>query len=178
MIRAFLGFSAVAWVYDVCVRPASAAKAARGYCDAVGKPMLSVGCGMPNSSFRVFVLGPVLPGDVNLDLVGPKNRPCERIVPEPGSLPCRGDAMTIPFPDKHFGALLASHVLEHVENPAAAMREWHRVADRVYVVVPVWWAPHTWMQIGHKWYIPADLSEARPLWGPAGRKTMRLRNSP
>ncbi len=136
--------------------------------------MLNVGCGMPGSSFRVFLLGSVLKGDVNLDLAAPKERRCESIVPSPGSPPCYGDAMRIPFPDKHFGAVLASHVLEHVDDPDQALREWRRVADRVFVLVPVWWAPHTWLHTGHQWYIPPDLSEAQPLWGPPGRTPRRL----
>jgi SAM-dependent methyltransferase len=37
------------------------------------------------------------------------------------------DAQAIPFPDRHFGAVIANHMLYHVPDRAAALAEIHRV---------------------------------------------------
>jgi SAM-dependent methyltransferase len=47
------------------------------------------------------------------------------------------EATELPFADGSFDFVLASHVLEHVPDPIAALREWTRVASsRVFVVLP------------------------------------------
>jgi len=47
---------------------------------------------------------------------------------------------TLPFPDGHFDRVIAVHVLEHLPNLPAALREMHRVLDKgrgvLLVVVP------------------------------------------
>lgn len=46
-----------------------------------------------------------------------------------------GDAL--PFADSEFDFVLASHVIEHMPDPIAALREWVRVASRyVFLIVP------------------------------------------
>lgn len=46
-----------------------------------------------------------------------------------------GDAL--PFEDGSYDFVLASHVIEHMPNPIAALREWRRVARRyVFLIVP------------------------------------------
>jgi SAM-dependent methyltransferase len=46
-----------------------------------------------------------------------------------------GDAL--PFADGEFDFVLASHVIEHMPDPIAALREWVRVASRyVFLIVP------------------------------------------
>jgi ubiquinone/menaquinone biosynthesis C-methylase UbiE len=37
------------------------------------------------------------------------------------------DASCLNFPDQYFDRLIATHVLEHIENPVAVLREWNRV---------------------------------------------------
>ena len=51
-------------------------------------------------------------------------------------LEVRGDAHTLPFRDKTFSVVHASHILEHLEYPTKALREWKRVSRRVIVHVP------------------------------------------
>jgi SAM-dependent methyltransferase len=47
------------------------------------------------------------------------------------------EAHDLPLEDKSVDFVLASHVLEHVPDPIAALREWMRVARRyVFLVVP------------------------------------------
>lgn len=50
-----------------------------------------------------------------------------------------GDACEIPFHDSSLGYVASSHVLEHVANPLAAIREWFRAirpGGHMYLVVP------------------------------------------
>jgi len=156
LVKAFLAYSFAAYCADVIVRPALVAADARKYSNSVGKPLLNVGCGTRVSSVRSTILGPTSWGDVNCDINA--SAACEM-----GSTkPCYCDAHRLPFPDKHFGAVIASHVLEHVVDPAAVMAELHRVSDRVYAIVPKWWAPHTWLHPGHRWFIRGR--HATPLW--------------
>jgi len=170
LLGALAAYTAGAYLYDVVVRPQSVATQAQAYCRKVGKPLLNVGAGTASSSLRARLLGHTSWGQVNLDLAAPPSRPCRPIGMHPGtSEPCHGDAMQLPWPDGYFGAVIASHVLEHVQDPHQALREWCRVADVVYVIVPVWWAPHTWLHPGHRWYIPQDISAAYPLWNRASK---------
>jgi len=115
---------------------------ARAAARAAGKPLLNVGCKSVYTDAS----------DVNLDIV-PRDVP--RFT--------RGDIQELDmFRNKQFGAVYASHVLEHVEDPDAALRELHRVADNVFVItpLPVW--PWSWLHPDHKWI----------MWGT--RKLCRL----
>ena len=60
-----------------------------------------------------------------------------------GAAPTRadfyGDACNLPFHDHSLDYVIASHVLEHVANPVAALAEWYRVVRPggvIYFVVP------------------------------------------
>lgn len=104
-----------------------ARKAAR----QAGKPLLNAGCG---SKFTDL-------SDVNLDIV-------------PREVPhfFNGDIQKLnQFKDKQFGAVYASHVLEHVEDVEAAIQEFRRVAENVYVITPFPLWPSAWMCPSHKW---------------------------
>lgn len=156
--KAALGYAASAYVKDVLVRPEQMARIARAYCQQVRKPLLNVGAGTPASSLRSFVIGPTLWGDVNIDIAAP------RVAHGPDRV-SYGDARDLrEWPDGHFGAVIASHVLEHLDRPDLALAEWERVADKVFVVAPSWWAPHTWLHLGHRWFIDPSLSKAYPIW--------------
>lgn len=148
-------YTGYAYYRDVIDRPAKVAAQAREYCNAVGKPLLNVGAGTSRSSVRAAVLGPTLWGDVNIDLAAPDGPPGPNRV-------TYGDGTRVPYPDKYFGAVIASHVLEHIDRPDLAVAEWRRVADKMFVIVPVWWAPHTWLHPGHRWFI--DGEHAWPIW--------------
>jgi len=104
-----------------------AKKAAR----MVGKPLLNAGC---KSAYTEL-------SDINLDIV-------------PREVPnfVRGDIQDLKmFTDKQFGAAYASHVLEHVEDPEAALRELHRVANHVFIIMPFPLWPWAWFHPDHKW---------------------------
>jgi ubiquinone/menaquinone biosynthesis C-methylase UbiE len=138
-----------AYVADVITRPELVAKRARRAANRRGKPLLNVGAGTPGSSVRVLVMGQTNWGDINCDLAG---------TGRPGPRPRRdhvyqADVQRLPFRNKQFGAVIASHVLEHVPRPDVALCELERVADEVFVICPPWWAPHTWLHPGHQWYL-------------------------
>jgi len=156
MIKALLTYTAVTYLLDVVIRPENLAKQARIAADLRGKPLLNVGCGTKGSSLRVALLGPTGWGDVNCDIAAASE--CDL-----SGTACSCDIMALPWADKEFGAVIASHVLEHVEDPQRALAELHRVADEVFAVTPAWWAPHTWIHPGHRWFIHADGTMTR-LW--------------
>lgn len=149
MLVPLLGFLGATYLLDVPLRRAQAARAARAYADARGKPLLNVGAG----TGKTALFGSTLYGDVNLDLGAPRG------VSDGPDRVSWGDAQDLSrFPAGAFGAVLASHVLEHLSDPASALREWLRVVGgdpgALFIVTPAWWAPHTWVHPGHRWYFP------------------------
>lgn len=81
------------------------------------------------------------PGDVCIDI-------------EPDADSVYGDVERLGlYGPKHFGAVLISHVLEHVRNPAAAWAELHRVADEVYVAYPDRSCLMAWLHPDHRWIL-------------------------
>jgi SAM-dependent methyltransferase len=140
-----VGWAAVTYAVDVLYTPARVAEQARLAALRRGKPLLNIGAGTSTTSVRAAVFGPTLWGDTNCDLAGQGSCDVATRV-------CPCDAHSLPFGDKQFGAAIASHVLEHVEDPQRALGEMHRVADEVFVITPKWWAAHTWMHPGHLWY--------------------------
>ena len=97
---------------------------------------LNVGCGS------------VRDGDVNLD-VGPIEHSC-------GDTPGRtvadiyADGQHLPFRNKVFGSVLASHVIEHVDDPNMFVRELERVAWDIEIRTPHWLSPSARVPF-HKW---------------------------
>jgi len=151
-----VGYVVGTYLADVVMHPRQIAKFARQEADRRQKPLLNVGAGTPTSSLSNALFGPQLVGDVNMD-ISTENPHCRM------DKVCYGDIMDIPFSDKEFGAVLASHVIEHVDDPTKAFAELGRVADVSFVIVPKWWAPHTWLHPGHQWYITEDF-RAFSLW--------------
>ena len=156
-LAAIGAYTAGTYVVDVLLRPHLVANEAQRFAKTVGKPVLNVGAGTPRSSLRVALIGPTTWGDVNCDIAANETS-CgsDRV--------CYCDATKLPYPDKTFGAIIASHVLEHLRDPKAAVAEWDRVAERSFIIVPKWWAAHTWAHPGHRWFIN-DKFGMFPLWG-------------
>lgn len=100
---------------------------------ASGKPLLVVG--NPHGQYGC--------GDVVLDLEPSAECPVQVV----------GSIEEIPFPDKHFGSVYVSHVLEHTCRPEAALAELNRVADKVFVSYPWWWRLTTLLTPGHAWIV-------------------------
>lgn len=147
LLKAALGLAATAYMNDAVVRPRSAGRLARAHCDRVGKPLLLI---------RGERVADVLLGDpVKADHVQRRAYPVQ-------------------VPDCTFGAVVVVNVLERLRRPDVALREWRRVADKLFVVVPSWWAPHAWVDPGNRWLVHPDLTRAMPLWNGSRQTTALL----
>jgi SAM-dependent methyltransferase len=148
MIIPWLAYGLTAYTYDVFLRPQDVARRARAAADARGKPLLNVGAGTNRSSARVMVFGDTAWGDVNVDITGtgaPQFGQPDHVF--------YADAHDLPFPDKTFGAVIASHVLEQCRDPQRAVAEFRRVADEVHVVCTRWWDTLAWLHPGQRWLL-------------------------
>jgi ubiquinone/menaquinone biosynthesis C-methylase UbiE len=104
---------------------------------------LSVGCG---GNERYPYRGDA---DVNVDL----SSPTQRI---PGFV--RADAHHLPFRPSIFKNILASHLLEHCNNPTKVTIELLRVCNgELTIIVPHWISPNAWRDSSHRWSF-------RPRW--------------
>lgn len=118
---------------------------ARAFADSLKKPVLNVGCG--NNPREI--------GDVNVDLLKPE----ECILPNY----IQANVYNLPFRDKQFGSAVASHLLEHVDDPKKMLAELSRVADRVFIAVP---APFNYLantRLDHKYVFNWDMRKNMPL---------------
>ena len=86
---------------------------------------LDVGCGGRPTGF------------VNLDLY-PEDREQFNEAWNPKDVPhfVLGDAQALPFRDKVFTDLVAYHLIEHLLEPLAGLREFERVANQVELTTP------------------------------------------
>ena len=133
---------------DVPLRRMLLARQARKYADQRGLPLLNVGAGTgPTAMF-----GPTFYGDVNVDLSGRKDVQHGT----PGEVSYADAQDLSAFADGQFGAVFASHLVEHLPDPEAAIREFLRVSgndpDALFVITPRWWDPAAWAHPGHLWY--------------------------
>ena len=111
-----------------------------------GRGIINIGAGPHRSAWahEVSEFPDVL---VNLD-----------IVPDgmPNFLQLDIESSPLPFRDKQFGCVLASHVLEHLDNWEFALAEMVRVADYVVVVLPspIYFSGWVWPE--HKQHFSTD----------------------
>src|SRR5438874_2310925 len=63
------------------------------------------------------------------------------------------DGHNLPFKDKAFDYVIASHIIEHMEDPARFCSELSRVAKRGFVASPTELAEHLFYWSFHKWYV-------------------------
>lgn len=64
-----------------------------------------------------------------------------------------GDVEALPFADKTFDYIIASHVLEHVQNPAKFLDELSRVGKRGYIETPLPERERFFDWPIHRWYV-------------------------
>jgi len=142
LIETALGIVATAVVKEAIVRPRQIGSVARAYCDRVRKPLLLIS----GPSILRSVVGPPVKAEATTSRAAP-----------------------ITVPNRTFGAVLAVGVLERQNRPDLVVQEWQRVADKVFVVVPPWWSPTTWLNPSNEWLIDPSLKHAAPLWNSRQR---------
>lgn len=124
-------------------------QAASDYAASVGKPLLVIGGPHGGNPFRQILRLPSYScGDVCLDLDPEACMGCPHITV--------ADVRDIPYPDKYFGACLASHVIEHLPTLDDALRavdEMQRVAEAIFIAYPLKQSIIAWLIPGHHLWI-------------------------
>lgn len=64
-----------------------------------------------------------------------------------------GDAESMPFGNKEFDYIIASHIAEHVDNPEKFCKELIRVGKRGYIETPSKFAEILFDEPYHRWYV-------------------------
>jgi hypothetical protein len=64
-----------------------------------------------------------------------------------------GDALAMPFPNKSFDYVIASHIAEHVADPETLCRELSRVARLGYIETPGWLGDVVLREDFHIWRV-------------------------
>ena len=125
-------------------------KAATTAAEATGKPLLVVGGPWGISRQRRLFWGMMAHGhgDVCLDIDRRAFEGC----------PCGvvADIRNIPFADKSFGAVFASHIVEHLPTVAdaeEALAELERVAEAVFIAYPYRQSIIAWLMPGHHLWV-------------------------
>ena len=115
----------------------------------LGKPLLVAGGPWSNRGIRRKLNMPAHGGgDVCLDI------DCRAFEGHPRGLVA--DVTQIPFPDKIFGAVFASHLLEHlpsVYSANKALDELSRVSESVFLVHPSRQSIGAWLHRGHHLWV-------------------------
>ncbi len=63
------------------------------------------------------------------------------------------DGHNLPFKDKAFDYVIASHIIEHMDDPARFCSELQRVSKRGFIASPTELAEHMFYWTFHKWYV-------------------------
>ena len=63
------------------------------------------------------------------------------------------DATSMPFPDGSFDFVFCSHLLEHMDDPAALLQELQRVGRRGYIETPSKVYEKLWGWDFHRWFV-------------------------
>jgi hypothetical protein len=147
----FLGL--VAWQLSVwgveIIHKNESYKAAVKCCQKLGKPLLVAGGPWSNRTIRRKLNIPAHGGgDVCLDI--------DRRAFEGHPRGLIADVTRIPFTDKTFGAVFASHLLEHlpsIDSANKALDELNRVSDAVFLVCPSRQSVGAWLHPGHHLWV-------------------------
>jgi len=124
------------------------------------KRILDVGCG--EGYFEKTIAGQLHPQLLEGIDPSPENVAfAKKLVP--GATFRKGTAELLPFPDSAFDCVACFEVLDHLQNPARALSEMHRVLSSAGVLVlsvantsnPVWnavWFLWTRTPLGNRWH--------------------------
>jgi L-malate glycosyltransferase len=81
------------------------------------------------------------------------HRTTQEIVVPQGKEFVEGDALAMPFEDKSFDFVIASHIAEHVDDPEKFCREMSRVGKRGYIETPGPLTEYLMPTKSHKWIV-------------------------
>lgn len=113
-----------------------------------GQRVLDAGCGEGVLSCLAAQRGVDV---VGVDISAPNLDAARRLAAEGGTSTVflQGDLEKMPFPDNSFDIVIASHVLEHLPDLHAGLREVHRVTrDMALIAMPTCLNPACWVLLG------------------------------
>jgi glycosyltransferase involved in cell wall biosynthesis len=64
-----------------------------------------------------------------------------------------GDALSMPFKDRAFDFVIASHIAEHIDDPSKFCEELHRIAKKGYIETPGPFSDFLLNESYHKWRV-------------------------
>ena len=130
-----------------------------------GERLLDLGCGFGRHSYEALKRGAEV---VACDLARPEVeqvRDLARLLAASGEVddsvmaaPVQGDALGLPFDDNTFDRVIASEVLEHIEDDESAFAELARVlrpGGRLAVTIPSWLAEAVCWKLSSDYHAPA-----------------------
>ena len=130
-----------------------------------GERLLDLGCGFGRHSYEALKRDAEV---VACDLARPeveKVRDLARLLAVEGEIdasvmaaPVQGNALGLPFEDHSFDKVIASEVLEHIENDEAAFAELARVlrpGGRLAVTIPSWLSETVCWKLSSDYHAPA-----------------------
>ena len=124
-------------------------RAAVEYSRSVNKPLLVAGGPWGGRPLRRRLKMPAhVMGDVSIDIIA------GAVMGHPNGIVAT--VTKLPFPDKTFGAALASHLLEHLYTTAEAknaLKELNRVAEKVYIAYPTRQSFAAWLIPDHRLWV-------------------------
>ena len=111
-----------------------------------GKGILNLGCG-PHRTYQAQMIAeqPEVLGNIDIAPNG-----------MPHFIQLDIETERLPFADKQFGCVFASHILEHLDNWQFALEEIVRVADWVVVVLPHPTNFGGWLDPEHRQHFSVD----------------------
>lgn len=127
--------------------------------------VLDVGCGEGSLALELMGEGARVTA---VDLSQPNVERARDRMREAGRAPVAiADAVSLPFPDSSFDVVVSSHVIEHLEDPRAALREIARVTRGVAVVaMPTCFNPAALLLVGGAdYWSPRKRTLVAPLLG-------------
>jgi SAM-dependent methyltransferase len=130
-----------------------------------GELVLDLGCGFGRHAYEALRRGAsVVACDLGLDelrhvgSVYAAMVEADEVVDGVGCLAVNGDARCLPFPDATFDRVLASEVLEHIPDDAAAFAELARVlrpGGTLAITVPAWLSERVCWWLSDDYHAPA-----------------------
>lgn len=143
-----VGWQLAVWIMEIKFKNKQC-HAALEYCRKNNKLLLVAGGSWGGRGLRRRLNMPAhITGDVNIDINS------GAILGHPNGV--KANVTHLPFPDKTFGAALASHLLEHLPDTVQArqaLAELERVSDTVFIAYPYRQSLIAWLIPDHRLWV-------------------------